>query len=323
MRALVTGATGFIGGHVARLLLERGWSVTCLVRSPERAAPLRDLGATLAGGDVTEPATLEGPMRRAQAVFHLAAWYALGVGDRQGMFRTNVKGTDHVLAAAREAGIERVVYCSSVAALGSLPPGEVSDETTRHHGRFGSVYEETKWAAHERVRALGAEGAPVVTVMPGAVYGPGDPSVLGALLRLYAKGWLVACPFQDAGMSWVHVEDVAAGIVAAHDKGEEREEYVLGGDNETVGGLLRRVAALTGIRAPRFALSRRAVRLALPLGPLVARALGQEPRLLQDGLATMHGSFMASSAKAAAALGYTWRSLEEGMPPTVKWFAGH
>src|SRR5213593_3424753 len=194
MRAFVTGATGFIGGHVARRLVERGWDVTALARSPERTGALKQLGVTVVPGDVTEPSSLSGPMAKADAVFHLAAWYQLGVNDRMKMFQINVKGTENVMEAAVEAEIPKIVYCSSVAALGTHAAGEIPDETYRHTGNYGSVYEETKFLAHQRVREFTAEDVPIVTVMPGAVYGPGDTSILGVLMRFYAKGWLIAAP---------------------------------------------------------------------------------------------------------------------------------
>lgn len=320
MRALVTGATGFIGGRVAARLLERGWEVLALVRSPERAAPLRERGVRLVEGDVVEPATLPGPMQRVDAVFHLAAWYQLGVPDRQGMYRINVKGTENVIAAAQRVGVNRIVYCSSVAIFGAGNDDRISDENTRHPGRFGSAYEETKWQAHERVRALAEEGAPVVSVMPGAVYGPGDESVLGQMLRFYTRGWLVACPFQDAGFSWVHVDDVAEGIVRAAEKGPAGGEFILGGDNETIGGLLRRIAPLTGIRAPRWNVSERLMRLATPLSPVAGRVLHTGPRIIQDAMSSLNGSWFASSLRAMKWLEYSYRAIEDGVPPTIEWF---
>jgi nucleoside-diphosphate-sugar epimerase len=320
VRAFVTGATGFIGGHVARRLVERGWEVTALARTPERAAPLRALGVTVVPGDVTEPSSLTGPIGKADAVFHLAAWYQLGIADRMRMFQINVRGTENVMQAAREAGVARVVHCSSVAALGTHDAGEVPDETVRHSGRFGSVYEETKWMAQERVREMAAEGLPVVTVMPGSVYGVGDTSILGVMLRFYAKGWLVALPFQDAGVSWVRVEDVADGVAAAHDKGRIGESYILGGDNATIGELLHRLAPLTGTRAPRFAIGKRLMKLSLPFSPIVGKILRQPSGILRDGLESLSGSLEFSSEKARRELGYAFRSVEEGMPEVVAWY---
>ena len=320
MRAFVTGATGFIGGHVARRLVESGWDVTALARSPERTAALKDLGITIVPGDVTEPATLAGPMSKADAVFHLAAWYQLGVTDRIRMYQINVKGTENVMSAAAEAEIPRVIYCSSVAVLGTHEPGVIPDETSKHPGNFSSVYEETKWQAHEVVREFAAEEVPIVTVMPAAVYGPGDVSVLGVMLRFYAKGWLLACPFMNAGVSWVRVEDVADGFIAAHDKGRVGEDYILGGDNATIRELLTRVAPLTGIRVPRIAIGERLMRLSMPLSPIVGRILKQPSGIVKDGLESLTGSIEFSSEKARRELGYAFRSVEEGIPEVVKWY---
>jgi dihydroflavonol-4-reductase len=318
VRAFVTGATGFIGGRVAAKLLERGWDVTVLARNPERAAGLYELGATLAAGDVTEPSTLTAPMRGADAVFHLAAWYALGVSDREGMEGANVGGTEHVLEAAAAANVSKVVYCSSVIALGAGRPGEIGDETRRHDGRFGSLYEETKWRAHEVARVRAASGEPVVTVMPGAVYGPGDTSIMGTLLRIYARRLLIAVPFGDASFSWVHVDDVADGVLLAADKGRDGEEYVLSGDNESVTGLLRRIAPLTRIRPPLWSIPQTVMRLARPLSPIVGAVLRQPSGIVRDGLQSMRGSLMFSSEKAQRELGYAYRPIEEGVVETVR-----
>lgn len=308
MRAFVTGATGFIGGALARALVADGWDVTALARSSSAVVA----GAKIVRGDITQPSTLDA-MAGHDAVFHLAAWYALGVSDRALMERINVEGTRNVLDAVARHSIPRLVYCSTVAALGR-EPGGISDETKQHSGVFGSVYEETKHRAHSLVAG---SGLPFVIVMPGATYGVGDHSMVGVLLRLYAKRILVLCPFQDTGLSWVHVEDVAAGMVRAFASGVPGESYVLGGDNETIGGMFRRIAPLVGIRAPGT-MPDGLVRAAVPLSPLVARALGQQPGLLKDGLASLNGSWMFSSKRAEGDLGYSFRSIEEGVAPTVK-----
>lgn len=323
MRAFLTGGTGFIGSHVARVLVERGWDVVALVRSPERATFLREMGATLVGGDITEPATLGAPMRRCDVVFHLAAWYAIGATDRQRMYEVNVTGTENVLTEAVEAGVGRVVVCSSVAAKGRAPEGEIIDEQTRHAGSFASLYEETKWLGQRVAEEMAGGGLPIVIVLPGAVYGPGDPSVLGVLFRSFARGWLLAAPALDGAFSWVHMDDVAAGIVSAQERGADGEQYILGGDNATVSDLFGRVSPIVGIRPPRVRIPGWMVALGRPFGPAIARALKQEPGLMDEGLATMNGSWMASSAKAETALGYTYRSIEEGVPETIDWFKEH
>ena len=316
MRAYVTGATGFIGGRVARALLDQGWDVTVLARKRERAADLEQAGARIALGDITDPASLKSTIPGHDAVFHLAAWYAIGVRDLARMEQINVGGTVNVLDAAAEAAIPRVVHCSTIAALGTVPGGGISDETDVHQGNYGSNYEQTKLRAHRIAAERASAGAPIITVMPGATYGAEDHSMVGVLMKMYAKGLLVACPFQQTGLSWVHVEDVANGIVAAHDKGEPGEGYVLGGDNETIGGLFKRIQPLTGRRVP-MRLPDWTVKAALPFGPLIARMLKQEPDLLREGLTSLNGSWMYSSKKAEANIGYRYRSIEEGIPPVV------
>lgn len=320
MRALVTGATGFIGGYLVRALIERGDRVTALVRTPDRAQHLKELGATLVPGDVTEPSTLPGPMRKADAVFHLAGWYQIGIVDRAKMYQINVRGTEHVLKAAVDAGIGQIVHVSSVAALGRQPIGEIATETTPHPGSFHSAYEETKWQAHRHARAVADAGAPVVIAMPGVVYGPGDHSAVGRLIRMYAKGWLIACPYQDTGMSWVHVADVAEGILATHDNGKAGQDYILGGDNLSIRDLLATMEPITGIRAPRFDVPRWMMRATAPLAPVIGLAMRAGPRVSSEGRATMDGSWMAFSTKAMRDLGYTYRGVAEAMPETILWF---
>lgn len=321
MRAFVTGGTGFIGGRMVERLLDDGWDVSALVRSPERAVRIRDRGATLVPGDVTEPSTFEDAMRGADAVFHLAAYYALGVSDREQMMRINVGGTEAILRAAGRASVPRIMYCSSIAALGSGPHGSVGDETREHHGDFPSIYEESKWFAHEIALGLAKEGLPIVSVMPGAVYGPGDVSFISVLLGLYARRRLVVCSFRDAVCSWVHVDDVVDGIARAIEKAPAGETYVLGGDNESIGGLLGRVAPYTGIRPPRLWVPDWVARASMPLSPLFSRLLKQAPGAVRDGTKLLSGSIAFSSAKAERDFGYRFRPIEEGLPPYVETLA--
>lgn len=316
MRAFVTGATGFIGGCVARTLLDDGWDVTALVRTPSKAAALAERNVTIAPGDLNDPSGLEQAMKGHDTVFHLAAWYDFGVTDHARMERVNIDGTEQVIRAAADAGVQRIVYCSSVAALGSNDNGSIGDETKQHHGRYGSFYEQTKHRAHERARALAAEGMPVVTVMPAAVYGPGDPSLMGLLLRMYASRALLACPFRDGGVSMVHVADVADGMIKAA-QAKTGAEYVLAGDNATVREVFVRAAPSTGIKPPRVWISDRMLRASAVLGPVIGKVLKEEPGMIREAAATMTGSWMFSSAKAEREIGYVWRPIEAGIPDTV------
>jgi dihydroflavonol-4-reductase len=321
LRAFVTGGTGFIGGRMVERLLEEGWDVTALVRSPDRAARIRERGASLVIGDITEPMTFEDAMTGADAVFHLAAYYALGVDDREQMMRINVGGTEAVLGAAGHAGVPRIVHCSSIAALGSGPKGSVGDETREHHGDFPSIYEESKWFAHEVAARLASDGLPIVTVMPGAVYGPGDVSFISVLLGLYARRRLLVCSFRDSDCSWVHVDDVVDGMARAAEKAPPGETYVLGGDNDTIGGLLDRIAPITGIKPPRIWVPDWVVYASMPLSPLISRLLNQAPGAVRDGAKLLRGSIAFSSAKAQRDFGYHYRSVEEGLPPYIEMLA--
>jgi dihydroflavonol-4-reductase len=318
VRAFVTGGTGFIGGRMVERLVTDGWDVSALVRTPERAAAMRERGVTLVPGDITEPETFVDAMKGVDTVLHLAAYYALGVSDRDQMMRINVGGTESVLRAAGDAGVPRILYCSSVAALGGGPEGSIGDETRAHHGQFPSIYEESKWLAHGSAQRLASEGLPIVSVMPGAVYGPGDVSFVSVLLRLYAKRRLIVCSFRDSGASWVHVEDVVDGMARAVDKTPAGETYVLGGDNATIGELLDRLAPLTGIKPPRLWMPEWLARASMPLSPLFSRLLKQAPGAVREGSRTLSGSIAFSSAKAERDLGYRYRSIEEGLPPYVK-----
>jgi dihydroflavonol-4-reductase len=317
MRAFVTGATGFIGNRLVSTLRADGWDVTALVRTPEKAGRLRELGIDLVAGDVTEPDGLPAAMRDADVVFHLAAHFVMGSRDRPTAFTINVDGTQAVLRAAQEASVARIVYCSSIAALGNGASGSIGDETRVHDGRFASVYEESKWAAHIAAHTVAAEGVPIVMTMPCAVYGPGDPSVLGKLILLLAHRHMPVFAFRDSIVSWVHVDDVARGMIQAAEKGRSGEDYILGGENESISGLLERLGHLTGIRAPRLWVPQRMMGAIVPLGSLVSRVIGQPPAVLADVYRTLDGSLAFSSAKAESELGYRYRSIEEGFGPYV------
>ena len=318
MRALVTGGTGFIGGRVVDALLGHGYDVTALVRSPERAAHLRDRGVTLAPGDVTDLESVRKAVEGQDSVCHIAAYYQLGVREREPMFSINVGGTENVMTAAQDAGTPKVVYCSSQAVLGNGPLGSVGDETREHHGDFSGTYEESKWRAHQVVNDFAQKGVPVATVMPCAVYGPGDTSFLAVLLSLYARKRLYVCSFRDSAVSWVHVDDVAEGIVSALERGSACEDYILGGDNATIKGLLDRIAPQTGIKPPRLWIPMRMMDALMPLCGIASRMLGQPSNAMKDGCRMLQGSLAFSSTKAAEHFGYTFRSVEEGMPPIIE-----
>ena len=318
MRVFVTGATGFIGGHVARKLRERGDSVVALVRSPAKAATLRDLGCELVEGDLSDADAIARGVAGADAVIHAGAVYKVGVpkSEHAAMYESNVAGTERVLDAAISAGVPRIVYVSTCGVFGDTHR-ELVDESFRRDTPFPSEYERTKTLAHEIAEDRIAGGAPIVIVQPGGVYGPDDHSEIGNVIEQVRTGKLPAKAFADAGFMFCHVEDIATGIVLALDKGAIGESYVISGEQGTVGELVDRVAAIAGRKPPRFTMPTVVLKAMIPLGPVIGPLLGFPPNL-RELIASSDGvTYWASDAKARRELGFAPRSLDQGLRDTL------
>ncbi len=221
MRVFLTGGTGFIGGHIARKLRERGDDVRVLVRSAAKGAELENLGCELVVGDLSDVAAITTGLAGCDALIHNAAVYEVGIpeSEHRAMYEANVLGTENVLGAGLAAKTPKIVYVSTVGAFGNTH-GQVVDETYEHPGReFTSYYEQTKYEAHQIAKRLIAdEGLPCVIVQPGGVYGPDDHSAIGTQINQFLAGKMPLIAFPDLGMNMVHVEDVADGILLALDK---------------------------------------------------------------------------------------------------------
>jgi nucleoside-diphosphate-sugar epimerase len=321
VRVFLTGATGFIGGEVARQLRGRGDEVVCLARNLEKARALNALGCQILGGDLGDEAAIRAGMEGCDAVIHAAAMYEVGIpaSQRPAMHDANVAGTERVLRAALEARVPKVVYVSTVGIFGNTH-GEVVDESYQHPGKhFTSYYEETKLEAHRIAERMASdEGLPCVIVQPGGVYGPGDTSQVADLLEQFLSGRLPLMPFPELGICLSHVEDVAAGIVLALDQGRVGESYVLSGPATTMREAIEVVARLSGRRPPRGALPTPLIKAMTPIGPLVGKLMGQPPNL-RELISSADGvTFWASHEKASRALGYSPRGLEEGLRQTLE-----
>jgi dihydroflavonol-4-reductase len=315
VRAFVTGGTGFVGRRLVAKLAERGDTVVALVRSPERAG----LQAELAAGDLSDRARLASAMAGCDSVFHLAADYRVGIrrSDRAGMFETNVAGTENVLDAAGDAGVGRIVYVSTVNAFGNTRGRVVDEGYERPAGEYVSAYDESKYLAHMAATERIGAGAPIVIVQPGVIYGHGDHSEVGGQIARAAAGKLRYVSFPELGMNAVYVEDVADGILLAHDRGRIGESYVLGGELTTMRALVSTTAELAGRRTPRLTLPTRLLRPLVPLGPLVGRLTGTAPNLGELISASDGVTYWASDAKARSELGYAPRGLREGLRLTI------
>jgi dihydroflavonol-4-reductase len=314
MRWFLTGATGFLGGRLAGHLRERGDDVVALVRSRSRAARLEASGCELVEGDLggIDPVWLEG----ADVAVHAAAVYAVGVAEAEAaaMREANVGGTERVLDAAATAGVPRVAYVSTQNVLGDTH-GAVVDETYTRDLAVGflSVYDETKYRSHELVAERAAAGAPIVTVMPGGIYGPGDTSQLGAQIRDAMRGKLRYVSFPTLGINAVYVDDVVAGIVLAADRGSPGREYILGGERTTMTALIAAAAAAGGHTPPRLTIPTWAIRGLAPLSGVIGPALGLPRNLAETIRATDAVTYWGDDARARAELGYAPRALADGM----------
>lgn len=318
---LVTGASGFVGAAVARALLARGCRLRALLRPQSDRRNLAGLDIEPRLGALEDGASLKAAVAGCGALFHVAADYRLWVRDEGAMYRANVEGTRLLMLAALEAGVERVVYTSSVATLG-LVAGGIADEATP--GTLADMigpYKRSKFMAEEVVRGLVQQrGLPAVIVNPSTPVGPGDvkPTPTGRMIVEAASGRIPA--FVDTGLNIVHVDDVAAGHLLAEERGAVGERYILGGENLTLAEILACIARLTGRKPPTLKLPIPAV-WPIALGAEAwATALGGTPRVTRDELRMARKTMFFSSAKAGRALGYRARPAQEALAEAVAWF---
>ena len=320
MRVFITGATGFIGGRVAEKLRDRGDEVVALVRSPEKAGRLRELGCELVEGDLSSTGAVKGGLEGADACIHAAAIYKVGIPkkERQPMYESNVNGTENVLDAAIEAGVGRVVYVSTVAVFGNTKEQVVDETYQRDEGEgFLSCYDETKYRSHQIAKDRIAKGAPIVIVQPGGVYGPGDHSEIGNFIDQTRKGKLRAKAFPQLGFNLVFVDDVADGILLALDRGRVGESYVLGGQISRMDDVITKTADLSGKKAPKATLPVGLMKVSAPLGPLLGPVMGFPPNFTEAIRSSDGVTYWAKHDKAMRELGYAPRDLEAGLKQTL------
>ncbi|HWX78940.1 MAG TPA: hopanoid-associated sugar epimerase [Steroidobacteraceae bacterium] len=327
MKALVTGATGFVGAAVVRALLAAHWQVRALVRRGSDRSNLGQLEVEVADGDLTDFDSLIRAAQGCAGLFHVAADYRLGARDPSQLYRNNVEGTRNMLTAARRAGVQRIVYTSSVATIGIPSDGAPGDERTpvTLDNMIGH-YKRSKYLAEEVVREIACEAAAareptsVVIVSPSTPVGPGDvkPTPTGQLVLDAAAGRMPA--YVDTGLNIVHVDDVAAGHLLAYERGAAGERYILGGQDMTLREILQVIADLAGRKPPRVRLP---YGMVLPLAYLAegfARVSGRSGRITLEGVRMSRKRMFFSSAKAVRELGYRWRPPVEAFEDAIRWF---
>jgi len=317
LRYMVTGATGFIGGALARELRRAGHDVVALVRNPERAAHLAQLGVELQPGDITQKETLLQPMRGVDGLFHVAGWYETGAQDTSRAERINIQGTRNVLETMRDLGIPKGVYTSTVGVF-SDTRGRLVDETYRRGGPWLTVYDWSKWKAHYEVaEPMIREGLPLVIVQPGLVYGPGDTSMVHRGLLLYLQRKLYMAPKKTA-YCFGYIDDIAQGHCLAMEKGRTGESYILAGPYASFIEFLELAERITGVPAPHWHPSPWVLRTAATFAQLVGAVVPLPQMYRYESLRVMAGiTYAASSAKAESELGWHARPLEEGLRPTL------
>jgi dihydroflavonol-4-reductase len=325
-KALVTGASGFVGSAVARLLVERGFSVRALVRSSSPQHHLADVDIEFVQGDLRDAEAVRRAMAGVRWVFHVAADYRLWARNPAEIVDNNVLSTRIVMEEALRAGVERIVYTSSVATLKTGPAGDPSDETIslEQDQAIGS-YKLSKLLAEQLVQTMVARGLPVTIVNPSTPIGPRDvkPTPTGRFIVEAAAGRVPA--FVETGLNMVHVDDVAAGHLAALERGRVGERYILGGQNASLSEILMTIAQQAGGRSPRLRIPRAVVFPVAVMAEAMARGTGREPFVTIDGLRMSKNRMYFTAAKAERELGYRARPYAEGIRDAIEWFreTGH
>jgi len=321
MKALVTGATGFVGAAVARALERAGWQVRVLVRSGSDRSNLQSLAAQVVEGDLADSSSLERALDSCAGLFHVAADYRLGARDPSQLYRTNVEGTRNILQAARTAGVARIVYTSSVATIGIPPGGAPGEERTPVDlSHMIGHYKRSKYLAEEVAKDAARAGMSVIIVNPSTPIGPGDirPTPTGQLVLDAASGRMPA--YVDTGLNIVHVDDVAAGHLLAYERGKAGERYILGGEDMTLQTILAQIARLVGRTPPRVRLPYAAVLPVAYLAEAFAKLSGRSGRVTLEGVRMSRKRMFFSSAKAVSELGYRWRPPLEAFEDALRWF---
>ena len=315
MRYFLTGATGFVGSAVAHQLLEQGHQVNAIIRYPQKAVELKKLGADLYVGDVTDKESMRAAMQGVDGVYHIAGWYKIGAHkDRDRGKKVNVQGSQNVFELMKELKIRKGVYTSTLA-INSDTHGKLVDETYRFTGKHISEYDRTKAVAHELAKNFIADGLPLVIVMPGLIYGPGDTSTVRTNIIDLLKGKLPLLPTHTA-MCWAYIEDIAQGHILAMEKGKPGETYIIAGEYETLQDAFRIASQITGSHAPA----------SIPYQILNAMAIMAKPFDLilpetytSEGLRVIAGAtYIGDNSKAKRELGYKPRSFRQGWEETIR-----
>jgi dihydroflavonol-4-reductase len=319
---LVTGATGFVGSHVVRQLLLRGDQVRILARNSSRKSNIEAFGCEIAIGDLKDPTSLLRCVQGCRRVFHVAADYRLWARNPQDIYDNNVGGTRNLLSACCEAGVEKVVYTSTVGTIGMRKDGLPADEDSpvKLDDMIGH-YKRSKFMAEQVAHEFAASGLPVVIVNPTTPIGPGDlkPTPTGRIILEFIKGRMPA--YVDTGLNMVGVEDVARGHLLAEESGRVGERYILGGENWTLEEILEALSRICGRRLPQFRIPWTLTLVAAYLDNFfMGSVLRREPLIPLEGVRMARYKMFISSEKARKELGYNPQPVEKALREAVEYF---
>lgn len=313
MKYFVTGATGFVGNVLVRKLCEAGHEVHVSVRSPEKAKELQDIGVKLFKGDVTDKESMREAMRGVDGVFHVAGWYKIGTRDKSDGEKVNILGTRNVLELMQELKIPKGVY-TSTCAVNSDTKGKVVDEAYHFSGKHLSEYDRTKAVAHDIAKEFIANRLPLIIVMPGLIYGPGDTSTLRNSIIDFLKGRLPMLPTKTA-FCWGHVDDIVNGHILAMEKAKAGETYIIAGEPHRIVDAFKLASQITGKRAPMTVPYQIMKILSILVKPFDAFL---PETYTSEGLRVVAGvTYWGDNSKAKRELGYNPRPLREGWGETL------
>jgi dihydroflavonol-4-reductase len=320
MTTLVTGASGFLGSHVARQLVARGEEVRVLMRPSSTNRAIADLSLEYVTGDLRDPASLDRAMKGAKRVFHVAADYRLSAKRKRDIYDSNVGGTKNVLEAAKRAGVEQLIYTSTVATIAVDRPQLPNEFTDAKLEEMIGHYKRSKWMAEQEARNATKAGLPLIIVMPTTPVGPWDwkPTPTGKIILDFLNGKMPG--YVETGLNFVGVEDCAAGHLLAAEKGKAGERYLLGGENLTLKGMLDILSKITGLRAPRMKIPHGLALGVAYANTVFSRLIGREPGIPIEGVKIAQHMMFVDCSRAQRELGFKAGPVAAALERAVRWY---
>jgi len=320
MTTLVTGAAGFLGSHVARQLVARGETVRVLMRPSSNNRAISDLSLEYVTGDLRDAASLERAMKDVKRVFHVAADYRLWARKPQEIYDSNVGGTKNVLAAAKNAGVEQLVYTSTVATIAVDRPNLPNEATDARLEEMIGHYKRSKWMAEQEVLQAAKEGLPAIVAMPTTPLGPWDwkPTPTGKIILDFLNGKMPG--YVETGLNFVGAEECAAGHLLVAEKGKAGERYLLGAENLTLKELLEMIAEITGLSAPGMKIPHTVALGVAYVDTAFSRLLGKEPQIPVEGVKIAQHKMFVDCSRARHELGFAPGPVVAALQRAVRWY---